>query len=160
MPRRVVAKKVPLPPPQPHWTEELKDWKVRALTRVLQQLSHVCSGPQARPKSFCLTEVVRHVVAQEIDPDSLTGRHLSHLLTVAVAREVMSRSEFLPHFQRRFRESFSQGSTTLDEMRDYVSSRWWLDNFVRCDEVRCGDVAAAVQGAILATVAETAKAAE
>ena len=103
---------------------------------------------------------MRHVVAQEIDPDCLTGQHLCHLLTVAVAREVMSRPEFLPHFQRRFRESFSQGSTTLEEMRDYVSSGWWLDNFVRVDEVRCGDVAAAVQGAILATVAETAKATE
>src|SRR5512135_2486964 len=106
MPRRVVSRKVPAPLPRPHWTEELKNWKVRALTRVLQQLSHVCAGPQARPKSFCLTEVVRHVVAQEIDPDCLAGQHLSHLLTVAVAREVISRTEFLPHFQRRFRESF------------------------------------------------------
>src|SRR5512141_1041810 len=87
------APQLPHSPPQPDWTVGLQEWKNHALRDVLSELQHICAGPRSLPKSFCLSEAVRHVVAREFDPESDTGIHLIHILSGAIARQIMRRAQ-------------------------------------------------------------------
>ncbi len=134
-----------LPRPQRPWTDHLQGWKIGALGRVLEQLEHICSGPKGHPKSFCLTLAVRHVVAEEADPDSGVGLHLQHMLTGAIAQELTRRADLLPEFHRRF-PAYKEVNPAF--LTKYVNSRWWCEVFCQLEGTCCGDVMEAVREAI------------
>src|SRR3954463_6841613 len=133
--------------PEAHrpWTDQLQEWKVGALARVIEQLQHTCSGDQARPKSFTLTMAVNHVVAAEADPESALGRHLQHMLTGAIANEITRREDLLPHFRERFPGTEDISPAFLTK---YVNSRWWCEVFCELDQTCCRDLVGAVEEAI------------
>lgn len=133
--------------PEPHrpWTELLQDWKLDALRRVLDQLQHCCSGPKGHAKSCSITYAVRHVVAADADPESTLGTHLQHMLTGAIANEIVRRDDLLPEFRKRFpgRENVSPAF-----LMKYVNSRWWCEVLCELPATNCADLVGAVEGAI------------
>ena len=145
MPAAATRRKPQLPLPQPSWTDDLLRWKIESLSAVLEQLEHLCSSPQCRPKSFSLNVAVRHVVAGIADPDSGLGLHLQHLLTGAIAQQIIRRADLIEEFQRRFPAHKEIESAFLPK---YVNSRWWCEVFCQIDSVCCRDLMAAVEGAI------------
>ena len=137
------AKQLPTPPAS--WTDHLLDWKIDALTGVLEQLQHLCSGPDCRPKSFSLTVAMRHVVAADADPESGLGLHLQHLLTGAIAQEITRRADLLEEFHRRFPAHKEVSPAFLTK---YVNSRWWCEVFCQIEGTCCRDLMGAVEAAI------------
>lgn len=125
------------------WTEELQRWKLRALRDVLRELEHICAGPRSRPKSYCLGEAVHNVVAREFDPESQVGIHLLHVLSGAVAQQIMRRSTVHPQLR-----ALLPAEISLEFMQSYLNSRWWLDAYLQLDEVSCADVTSAIVSAI------------
>ena len=150
-PARKRGKKPAISRPPSSWVAGLQEWKLEALTRVLQQMEHICSGPGARPKSFCVTEAVHNVVARDHDPESQLGLHLQHLLTGAIAHQITRRTELLPELQVRAANS---PPPSQEFMLSYLNSRWWVENFCGLDSVRCQDVKQAVGAAVAETIAE------
>lgn len=133
------------------WISGLQEWKLAALTRVLQQLEHICAGPAARAKSYCLLEAIHNVVAQDFDPESQLGLHLQHLLSGAVAQQITRRTDLLPALQVLAANS---PPPSQEFMLSYLNSRWWVENFCRLEGVCCRDVKQAVGAAVVETVAE------
>ena len=140
-----------LPSPSRPWTDHLLDWKIEALSRVLEQLEHLCPGPDCRPKSFSLIVAVSHVVAAEADPDSGLGLHLQHMLTGAIAQEITGRNDLLAEFHRRF-PAYKEVSPAF--LAKYVNSRWWCEVFCEMEQTCCRDLMAAVEGAITSAQGE------
>jgi hypothetical protein len=134
-----------LPQPCRMWTDDLLEWKIDALTRVLEQLRHLCSSPTCRPKSFSLNVAVRHVVAETADPESGLGQHLQHLLTGAIAHEITRRADLIEEFHRRFP---AHGEVSPAFLTKYVNSRWWCEVFCEMELTRCRDLMEAVEGAV------------
>jgi len=134
-----------LPKPQRAWTELLQEWKIDALKRVLEQLQHVCAGPKVHAKSYSLMMAVRHVVAADADPESVLGMHLQHLLTGAIANEIIRRDDLMPDFRKRFpgRENVSPAFLTK-----YVNSRWWCEVLCELQQTCCKDLVWAVEEAV------------
>lgn len=152
MPTAHATRKAPqLPHPHRPWTDDLLQWKIEALTAVLEQLQHLCSSPKCRPKSFSLNVAVRHVVAGIADADSGLGLHLQHMLTGAIAQEIIHRTDLLEEFHRRFPARKEIEPAFLPK---YVNSRWWCEVFCQIDAVCCRDLMAAVEGAIASARAE------
>ena len=140
-----------LPTPHRTWTDGLARWKVEALTRVLEQLQHLCSSSKCHPKSFSLSVAVAHVVAETADPESSLGVHLQHLLTGAIATEITRRADLLPEFHRRFP---SHGQVAPSFLTKYVNSRWWCEVFCEMETTCCQDLMGAVEAAIRAARAD------
>ena len=140
-----------LPRPQRPWTDDLLEWKLAALRRVLGHLQHCCSGPAGRAKPLTLSYAVRYVVAADIDPDSLLGTHLQHLLTGAIANEITRREDLLPDFRHRFPGTPDVSPAFLTK---YVNSRWWCEALCELEHTCCRDVLEAVEGAIAAAEEE------
>lgn len=140
-----------LPSPHQTWTDQLQNWKIGALGRVLEQLQHSCSGPKGHAKSCSLTYAVRHVVAADADPESTLGTHLQHMLTGAIANEITHRDDLLPEFRKRFpgRENVSPAFLTK-----YVNSRWWCEVLCELPGTCCNDLMRAVEQAINRAVEE------
>ncbi len=134
-----------LPAPHRSWTDDLVDWKIDALTRVLEQLQHLCSSPKCRPKSFSLNVSVQHVVAETAGPESSLGLHLQHMLTGAVAQEITRRADLLAEFHRRFPAHEAVAPAFLTK---YVNSRWWCEVFCQMETTCCRDLMDAVEAAI------------
>ncbi len=145
MPATAAKRTRTLPVPKAPWSDELLAWKIEALHRVRQQLSHLCCGPKAHPKSYALLDSVRHVVAQEMDPESGLGLHLQHMLTGAIAQEITAREELIPQFQAHF-----PGGLYLPPgfLRKYANSRWWCESVCELDNTTCADILGAVDAAI------------
>lgn len=133
------------------WVTGLQNWKLSALTRVLQQMEHICSGPNSRAKSFCVMEAVHNVVAQDYDPESQLGIHLQHLLTGAIAQQIARRTDLLEELQARVP---GPPGTPPDFMLQHLNSRWWVENFCRLESVCCRDVTQVVGAAVAETIAE------
>ncbi len=151
MPAAATRRKPELPLPHRSWTDDLLHWKIESLAAVLEQLEHLCSSPKCRPKSFSLNVAVRHVVAGVADPDSGLGLHLQHLLTGAIAQQIVRRTDLLEEFHRRFPAHKEIESAFLPK---YLNSRWWCEVFCQIDSVCCRDLIAAVEGAISAAQSE------
>src|SRR5512146_2669870 len=133
------------------WTAGLQEWKQHALRDVLRELNHICSGPRAHPKSFCLSEAIHNVVARDFDPAAPIGMHLSHILSGAIAQQLASRADLHERLH-----ALLPGATTMpvEFMLQYVNSRWWIDTYLQLDGVNCRDVVALVEGALRAVEAE------
>lgn len=129
--------------PNQSWTVQMEEWKVSALGRVRRQLEHVCSGPGSRPKSFCITEAVHNVVAQDYNPESQPGLSLRDLLTETIAGQIARRADLLPQLQMRV-----PASEDREFMLRYLNSSWWVDTFLQLEQVSCQDVLQAVDTAI------------
>ena len=151
MPAAAIRRKPKLPHPHHSWTTDLLQWKIDSLSAVLEQLEHLCSSPKCRPKSFSLNVAVRHVVAEIADPDSRLGLHLQHLLTGAIAQEIVRRTDLVEEFHRRFPAHKEIEPAFLPK---YVNSRWWCEVFCQIETVCCRDLMAAVEGAIASARAE------
>ena len=147
-----------LPPelPLPRWTEELQEWKLRALESVLKELDHICSGPRSLPKSFCLSEAVRNVVARDFDPESQTGIHLLHILSGAIAQQLIRRSGLHAEMHSQLPGG---ARVPVDFVLTYLNSRWWLDTFLQLEGISCGDVRGAVLEALAVAEQEVVQAA-
>ena len=143
-----------LPEPRHSWTEALQSWKIDALGRVLEQLQHICSGPQGHAKSYTLTVAVRHVVAVEADPDSGVGLYLQQILTGAITHEITRREEFMPAFRARFPGTPDVSPAFLTK---YVNSRWWCEAFCELENTCCGDLTRAVAEALESAKEEVAR---
>lgn len=142
------------------WTNELRSWKIAALNHVLSLLDHICAGPKSRLKSFAISDAVRHTVARDFDPESPTGLHLQHMLTGAIAQQLLRRHDLMPKFQSEFARSFpgSPADAPLDFMRRYVNSRWWVDTLAQMTGVCSQDLLEAVRAAIREAQGEAAQA--
>ncbi len=149
--RRKPLRSSGIPLPRRPWTDDLLQWKIDSLSAVLEQLNHLCSSPKCRPKSFSLNVAVRHVVAEIADPDSGLGLHLQHLLTGAIAQEIVRRTDLADEFHRRFPARKEIEPAFLPK---YVNSRWWCEVFCQIDSVCCRDLMAAVEGSITSARAE------
>ncbi len=125
------------------WIAQMREWRVSALSRVRGQLEHLCSGPGSRPKTFCINEAVHNVVAQDYDPQSPLGVLLYDLLMEDIAGQIARREDLLPHLQTRV-----PASEDREFMLHYLSSSWWVDNFLQLEQVCCRDVLQAVDTAI------------
>jgi len=152
MPAAAAHQKPPvLPQPHRSWTDDLLEWKINALEGVLEQLQHLCSSPNCRPKSFSLLAAVQHVVAATAEPESGLGLHLQHMLTGAIAHEITRRADLLADFHKRFPANDDVSPAFLAK---YVNSRWWCEVFCQIEATRCRDLMEAVQGAITGARAE------
>jgi hypothetical protein len=155
MPAHAAKRALAVPPkPQPQWTEHLLDWKIAALQGLRQQLDHICGGPKANVKSYALLDAIRHVVAQEVNPDGGLGLHLQHMLTGAIAEEIVKRDDLMPRFLAHF--PAAAGVPTAAFIRKYVNSRWWCQSLCEMDQACCADVIGAVESAIRSAQAERA----
>ncbi len=125
------------------WIAQMQEWRVSALARVRSQLEHLCSGPGSRPKSFCINEAVHNVVAQDYDPESPLGILLYDLLMEDIAGQIARRADLLSQLQTRV-----PASEDREFMIHYLSSSWWIDNFLQLEQVCCRDVVQAVDAAI------------
>lgn len=125
------------------WIAQMQEWRVSALARVRRQLEHLCSGPGSRPKSFCLNEAVHNVVAQDCDPESALGVLLYDLLMEDIAGQIARRADLLQQLQTRV-----PASEDREFMVHYLSSSWWVDNFLQVEQVCCRDVLQVVEAAI------------
>ena len=136
------------------WTAGLQEWKERALHDVIRELSHICSGPRARPKSFCISEAIHNVVARDFNPGSPLGLHLTHVLSGSVAQQLSERTDL-----HEAMHALLPGAAAIpvEFMLQYVNSRWWIDAFLQLDGVRCRDVIDLVEAALRASEAETAE---
>ena len=124
------------------WLAQMQEWRVSALSRVRGQLEHLCSGPGSRPKSFCLIEAVHNVVAQDCNPESALGVLLYDLLMEDIAGQIARRADLLPQLQTRV-----PASEDREFMVHYLSSSWWVDNFLQLEQVCCRDVLQVVEAA-------------
>lgn len=124
------------------WLAQMQEWRVSALARVRGQLEHLCSGPSSRPKSFCLIEAVHNVVAQDCDPESALGVLLYDLLMEDIAGQIARRADLLQQLQTRV-----PASEDREFMVHYLSSSWWVDNFLQLEQVCCRDVLQVVEAA-------------
>lgn len=140
-----------LPQPQRLWIEHLLEWKIDALGRTLEQLKHICSGPQGHAKSYTLTVAIRHVVAVDADPDSGIGLHLQHVLSGAIAQEIARREDLLNAFRERFPGTPDVSPAYLVK---YVNSRWWCEVFCDLEQTCCRDLTSAVEAAIASATSE------
>ncbi len=145
MPAHAAKRALAVPKPQTHWTGQLLAWKISALRRLREQLDHICGGPKANVKSYALLDAIRHVVAQEVNPDSGCGLHLQHMLTGALAEEIIKREDLMPRFQQHFPAAEGVPPAFI---RKYVNSRWWCQTLCELDVACCQDVVKAVEAAI------------
>ena len=149
MPRARRSSELPLP-----WTAGLQEWKQSALREVIRELSHICSGPRARPKSFCISEAIHNVVARDFNPASPLGLNLMHVLSGSVAQQLAARTDLHEPLHALLPGA---AAIPVEFMLQYVNSRWWIDAFLQLDSVRCRDVVELVDAAIRAAEAEAAE---
>lgn len=142
----------PLPVRTDGWVLGLEQWKQHALRELLRELDHVCSGPLARPKSFCVSEAIHNVVARDFDPASQMGLHLAHIISGALAQQLTDRSDLHPGLHRLLPGA---NDIPVEFMLQYINSRWWIDAYLQLEGVTCGDLREVIQQALRAAEAES-----